>query len=237
MTVYLLNYAVGSPVVVQEDSSTISDHPQRLIVQNRVIATDALNANAIDHNCLVPRTTSNNIQNVVYETCESLGSSDYRPSGALVAGGGRHKKFDTAQLMPMMYKDRGLHDLAQCSLHFEFQCTLENLESGMQKNEMFIALDVPLADLVPNLTRPELSTVAMVHGFKLLAKLNIEQARTSVLEHSSKTCRPEVQVQRERLCQEKEESAGDTFGRSTSEEEKCYFRNGHTVPLSQEDCY
>ncbi|KAJ7034642.1 hypothetical protein C8F04DRAFT_1182921 [Mycena alexandri] len=173
---------------LQSESQTNMDDPLRLTIHRRVIATYALNANAIDPNCFTPRITTNfSMPDVsIYRDLLVLNSS--KLYGTLVTGGGRHKKFDTATLMPLLYDDHSLKNLAECTLYFEFQCTLENLYAELQKSEAFVAVDIPLVDLAPNLTRTELFTVAIIHGFRIPAKLKLEQAKATVLQHVCVDC-------------------------------------------------
>ncbi|KAJ7132918.1 PIF1-like helicase-domain-containing protein [Mycena filopes] len=104
-------------------------------------------------------------------------------------GGGRNRRFDVASIIPLLYDDNGNGEFGQrCHFIFEHQCKLVEMYDALAKKNTFVAVDMNLATLVPYLTRPEITAVAIAHGFRIYARLKVDDAKAALLEHSCVNC-------------------------------------------------
>ncbi|KAJ7908615.1 hypothetical protein B0H13DRAFT_1878538 [Mycena leptocephala] len=91
-------------------------------------------------------------------------------------GGGRHGKFAGEAIAKYIHDDHGLKDLSSASFMFEYQCKIQDVGAAFEKYLLLVSVTLPLHDLIPNLTRPELTTVARLHGVGMYSRLSVGEA-------------------------------------------------------------
>jgi hypothetical protein len=114
--------------------------------------------------------------------------SNYRADCRLLVGGGRHGKFAAELIIKHIHNDCGLKELVAASFMFEYQCGLHEVEAAFAKSLSLISVTVPLLDLVPKLTRPELASIAKVHGVRMYSRLSVNEAKELMLAHTCEHC-------------------------------------------------
>jgi hypothetical protein len=102
-----------------------------------------------------------------------------RPAG----GGARVSKFDSELIVTRLCDKTMLPQRPLPYYYFEFQCPSNDVINATMKNPSLVAVDFPLQELIPYLTRLEISGVAKVHGMHVYARYNVAQARNLMLAH------------------------------------------------------
>ncbi|KAJ7506607.1 hypothetical protein B0H11DRAFT_236988 [Mycena galericulata] len=77
-----------------------------------------------------------------------------------LVGGGRRRRIDGPLVADLVHSTNGLLHIASAHFHFEYQCVVHEVDAALTKHPNFIAVDMPLKELVKYLTRAELTTVA-----------------------------------------------------------------------------
>jgi hypothetical protein len=112
---------------------------------------------------------------------ENLRSS-WEDSRFLV-GGGKHGKFAGEVIAKYLHNDHGLKGLSGASFMFEYQCKMQDVDAAFEKSPLLVSVTLPLHDLIPNLTRPELTSVTQMHGVGMYSRLSVGEAKEHMLSH------------------------------------------------------
>jgi hypothetical protein len=90
----------------------------------------------------------------------------------MLVGGGRHGKFAGEVITKHIHNAHGLKELAAGSFMFEYQCKIREIDAALAKSPSLVSVTVPLHELIPKLTRPELTSIARVHGVGMYSRLS-----------------------------------------------------------------
>jgi hypothetical protein len=98
-------------------------------------------------------------------------------------GGGRHGKFGGEVIAKHIHNAQGLKQLATASFMFEYQCKIQEVDAALAKSASLVSVTIPLHELIPKLTRPELTSIARVHGVGMYSRLSVSEAKELMLSH------------------------------------------------------
>jgi hypothetical protein len=123
-------------------------------------------------------------------------SSPTRPlriwaDGKTLNGGGPRSKLDGQLVSKYVYDSHGLDDFESSVFSFHSQCPVQNAGTALLGEANFIAAKLPLEDLIPHLTRPQLTSVSKIHGVAMYAQLKVADAREVMSQHTCDRC-PEI---------------------------------------------
>jgi hypothetical protein len=80
-------------------------------------------------------------------------------------------------VVPHVVNDHDIDNLDEGSFMFEYQCASNEIESTLAKNELFVAVNIPLQNPLCLLTTAELRHTANARVLRLYTRYSIAESR------------------------------------------------------------